>query len=399
LDASHQSVARAELHRNLVFRLFVLMKTAAIHEHANVLFQESLAAFKSVLGALLEKENGLILEEKAGFLFANGVRVRLDVEGFAALKHMVQVFMQRNISGLVFDLGLADAEVLSFLDVFSHPAPDQDIVEELSIRGVERIHVIARRDDDRESEAFNDQQPATGVPETYFKSIFVAKHLLEGVRQGGSVDMRAAKRVVQTIVDLILDDESTLLTLTGLREFDTSIFSHSVNVSVLSMILGQRIGIPRNLVGDLGTAALFHDIGMLDMPKDSSPHHEAGADAALAERHPSLGLRRLITQDHSSDLMRRAAITAYEHHLGVDSEGYPPGPIGEVSLLSRIVQLADAYEEMTNPLDASSHSLTQAQALEAIRKDAGKRFDSKLVDVLEDLVLSSLRVAGPEPAR
>ena len=114
---------------------------------------------------------------------------------------------------------------------------------ELSRRGVIRIQVLPRNTEDEDLLSEWVEDPTRRSRETYFKSIFVAKHLLEGIEERGLVDVRTAKRVVQSIVDLLLEDEATMRSLTALREFDASLFRHCVNVTILAVLIGRRIGL------------------------------------------------------------------------------------------------------------------------------------------------------------
>src|SRR3989337_2392060 len=79
-----------------------------------------------------------------------------------------------------------------------------------------------------------------------------------------SVGIKKSKRLVQSMVDLMLKEESTLLGLTSLRAYDEYTYNHSVNVSILSIAIGQRLGYDRQEMSDLAMATLFHDIGKLD---------------------------------------------------------------------------------------------------------------------------------------
>ena len=66
-----------------------------------------------------------------------------------------------------------------------------------------------------------------------------SEHSTQSVREGGTVSFKQAKRAIQNIVDLMMDDEATVLGLTTLRCHDQYTHNHSVNVSLLSIALGQ----------------------------------------------------------------------------------------------------------------------------------------------------------------
>src|SRR5438477_4004202 len=91
---------------------------------------------------------------------------------------------------------------------------------------------------------------------------------MASVRMGGSPNMKKLKRVVQGIVDQILNEETSLVGLTTIRDYDEYTFTHSVNVCIFSVALGKRLGLSKLQLYDLGMAALFHDIGKSRVPLD-----------------------------------------------------------------------------------------------------------------------------------
>ena len=96
---------------------------------------------------------------------------------------------------------------------------------------------------------------------TYSQSVAVTTELVHSVRVGRSPNIKKIKRVVQTIVDQILNEETSLMGLTTIRDYDEYTFTHSVNVCIFSVALGRRLGLSKIQLYDLGLAALFHDIG------------------------------------------------------------------------------------------------------------------------------------------
>jgi HD-GYP domain-containing protein (c-di-GMP phosphodiesterase class II) len=111
-----------------------------------------------------------------------------------------------------------------------------------------------------------------------------------------AVKLRRAKRVVQALVDSILNDESFMFGLTTIKNHDEYTFNHCVNVCIYSVAMGQRLGFSKSRLGQLGMAALFHDVesrdrlghpeqaGGLQKEWEVIKTHTAGA-RLLASRH------------------------------------------------------------------------------------------------------------------
>ena len=78
---------------------------------------------------------------------------------------------------------------------------------------------------------------------TYSQGVAVTKDVVNGVRLGRAASLKKVKRVVQGIVDQVLNNETSLMGLTTLRDYDEYSFTHSVNVCIFSIALGRKIGL------------------------------------------------------------------------------------------------------------------------------------------------------------
>src|ERR1035437_10805608 len=97
---------------------------------------------------------------------------------------------------------------------------------------------MAQRVDERDREKSKES-----AKKTYAQSVAVTKDLLTSVRLGRSPNIKKIKRVVQGIVDQILSEETPLIGLSTLRDYDEYTFTHSVNVCIFAVALGKRLGL------------------------------------------------------------------------------------------------------------------------------------------------------------
>ena len=124
------------------------------------------------------------------------------------------------------------------------------------------------------------------------------RDLIESIRMGGSPNIKKIKRVVQGIVDQILNEETSLVGLTTIRDYDEYTFTHSVNVCIFSVALGKRLGLSKLQLYDLGMAALFHDIGKSRVPQSilTKTTGLTNDEWPLIAAHPWLGVLQ-VAQD------------------------------------------------------------------------------------------------------
>ena len=377
---------RSERYRQLVFKLFVLLKTAQLHVEGNVLYEDAVKGFLGTISPFLEEETRLLLQVRAGFLFVNGVRIRISVEGFAAIENLVAYLLERDLSGILFESGLTQQDLIKSVKLLndSHRVGKGEALSRKLVQsGILRIQLMVKSEQEDDSEDEDEFDQARKPRETYLRSVYVAKHLMDGVSRNGHINVRLAKRIVHGIVDLMVEQDGALPVLSNLESDDGSVFRHSVNVCVYVVLLGKQLGLPRKLLGELGVAALFHDIGKV---------HEGDEEAAVflddeEERdHPVKGFRHLMQHGSFSDLMMRTMIVCYQSHMDMpdrDSLEEPP------NLLASVVRVADAYERATLR-DEQAPQQGMATLQEAAQQGA---FPMELVQVFGE-ALRSAAAAG-----
>ena len=89
---------------------------------------------------------------------------------------------------------------------------------------------------------------------TYSRSVKVARETMEGLVLGKAIGARRAERAVLTVVDQVLQEPATMMGMLTLRDFDDHSYVHSVNVSILSVALGDYLGLNREQLFELGFA-------------------------------------------------------------------------------------------------------------------------------------------------
>ncbi|MHC4847333.1 MAG: HD-GYP domain-containing protein [Planctomycetota bacterium] len=301
----------------------------------------------------------------------NGKLMRATECGGLALAFLSAEFARRKICSIRFASRTPVAELSSlhvgFLELdTSRPEPCQRLIATLAAAGTEHIQVEARDEKDDAPVVMEERRRA--AMKTYLRGLRAFKEVLrcDGITDRSKI--RRARRAVQGLVDRFLEDESAVLALAQIRGYDQKLFHHSLNVCLYSLALGQRIGLTRRQLGDLGMAALFHDVGKT-------------LDVEGEDRHPELGARMLLAEGTAHEGMLKAAIAAYEHHAHFDGSGRPRLDHAQ-HLFSRIVAIADCYESLTTTRDYDTEALTSQSALDRMQERAASEFDPLLLKAL-----------------
>ncbi len=359
-SAIFQVQRREEDFQELLLKLFVLMKVSEDPAATGSLEEEALDAFFEILIPIVQREGELSVVEKGGHLFLNGVRARLRVEGFSALKFLVKTFFEHDLSGIRFLMEVEKEEVDRFRSLLFESRGEQeerDFAEVLKKNEIDSIQSIPRR----HQGARDRVQPGIRPDQTYLRTIFVQKQLLEGLDVPEFLDIRRAKQVLELLLGHLLKEESCLVALDSLRTKRKELCRHSVHVAVYSLFLGRKLGLPSDLLGQLGVSALFHDLGLIfrqDPVPDGSPS-ESGLETFHALMH--LGAR--------SDLLRRAALTAWdsqrEEEDGSDLDSMGSGP----DLFAKIIALADAMDSLLSKEAGKESPSELEKMIRALQKD------------------------------
>ncbi|NLI46609.1 MAG: HD domain-containing protein [Acidobacteria bacterium] len=148
---------------------------------------------------------------------------------------------------------------------------------------------------------------------------------------------------------------------------------HLRNVARYAGMIARRLNIDEADRKRLYFAALLHDIGMVKVPADQKH------DPENHRQHPLLGAELVSRITLWQDLVPLIR----SHHENIDGSGYPAGLAGEaIPLGARIIAIAESFDAMTNPHSYQIGRPTDA-AIEELRRNAGRRYDPKLVEIFE----------------
>jgi len=188
-----------------------------------------------------------------------------------------------------------------------------------------------------------------------------------------------ATQLIKDIADSILVAPELAIHVMGDKMGGEELYFHSLNVTMLSIMMARDLKLPVEVVGVLGIGALMHDIGRKEVPDKILRKTEAltQAERNFYELHCQYGVdigQRLHLAPSALTIIR-------EHHELFDGSGYPAHIKGEsASLLSRIVVIANYYDELCNP-PLIADALTPHEALSLMFAKFRGKFDPKLLQV------------------
>ncbi|MCX7068568.1 MAG: HD-GYP domain-containing protein [Methylococcales bacterium] len=206
----------------------------------------------------------------------------------------------------------------------------------------------------------------------------VVSDFMRVVENGGGIDSVLAKNAVSECVESVLHSPDAMLWLSQLRNKDQYTAQHSLNVSILSIVLGRHINISVADLNRVGLCGMMHDVGKLLIPPEIL--HKSGLldeeETRTMKTHTRLGYNLIKSSDNMNSSV---AITALTHHEQLDGRGYPRRlQENGISHFTKIVSIANAYDSMTSD-KGYQKGKTHLEATHILTNLAGTHFDPMLV--------------------
>ncbi len=208
-------------------------------------------------------------------------------------------------------------------------------------------------------------------------AVGAVKNLMRNLLARPTESLQTADGLIREMVESMLVDRNIAVHLMNDKIAGEDVYYHSLNVTVLSMILGREAGLSGEQINLLGMGALFHDVGKSRIPdqillKTEPLNH---AERALYRLHCQMG----VEIAEKLGLSPEAVTVISQHHETMDGKGYPHALTGNrISRLARIVAIVNAYDNHCNHINPND-SLTPHEALALMFAKERQHYDDELL--------------------
>lgn len=192
------------------------------------------------------------------------------------------------------------------------------------------------------------------------------------------IDIDAALDVAGEITDELSTDGEISVNLVSLRTNSDYTYKHSVNVAILSVLMGIGIGLKKSMLKELAAAGLLHDIGKINIPVETmdKPGPLTEEEYELIKKHTEFGYDKL--KDNIS-ISSKTKMGVYMHHENLNGTGYPMGLRGDqIYMFAKIIHIADVYDAITSER-VYKRAQSPGEAIEFLMKNAGTMFQPEYV--------------------
>lgn len=381
----------------LLSRLASALRVAKLHSLDNVAAREVLDELQPTLAGFLgPRDRALILIGEGKRVYVNGRLVRTGKTGGAWLDDFVDILTRCGAGGLAlsgtWDAAATRALVAAFhiTGAATEAARFQALKQALSkipapalVQAFDQAAAAALAVEEEEGYTSDAQRAAF-----YFgRLVALAEAAIASARQRRSPDV-LSRHLRQTIMKVVDSLERPLFEarLLGCGVADLRgvepLAAHAARVAVLSLVMGRLLGVQRGTLGDLGFAALFHDIGRAEQEHRVNATSDGEAPETLAG-HVQQAVRCALRGRTYATAGLLRIVVGLEHHRAAD--GVPEDEVLRAPhVFSRIVAVADAFDRLEHGLPWRK-PVGPSEALRTLTADP-QRFDPAIVQLLSDAI-------------
>lgn len=234
------------------------------------------------------------------------------------------------------------------------PAPDSSSLQSAEANLAEETRKLQQLKQERIEAAKSHRAALQKTEKAFVQTLEQVKSMMQMIGSRPLNAIEDSQKMINTLTQTILNAQSMVISLmvTSNKE-EQNFYSHCLNVSVLAMLLAEKMGMSEAEIEAVGMGALFHDIGKLKIPSQIT-RKKTGLtlpELNLLKMHPRYGSELI---NLTKIFPEAAKVIILQHHEYADGTGYPSGLSGEqIDKLSRIVTVVNEFDNLCHPLDES----------------------------------------------
>lgn len=240
----------------------------------------------------------------------------------------------------------------------------ESLVKKLNELGVEGIYIV--------DELSRDIEIESAIPSE------LKDECIEHMK---NMDVDGCRKVAKEIVFELKKKKKVSLDMADMRKFEDHTFSHSVNVAVISCVIGMGLRLREEELDNVVTAALLHDLGKLRIPEEilNKTERLTKEEYQIMKTHAQLSYDLIKDRWDLSAFIKTAVRS---HHENVDGSGYPDGLEGkDLSLYTKILHVADVYDALISKRPYKE-PYSPREASEYLMGACGIQFERQIVEAL-----------------
>lgn len=371
----------------IVTQLNFCLSGTLIYPLAHPAVNKAVSGTMEVLTPFIGNHTNLILNFVNEEVLFRGESV---LDGSHLAQQFYKLFHEREVFGLVINRGLVAEELKGLIAIFREGSRDdkptlEALIPMMNNRNITHITLQAppRNKSMQSGSRFE-------IARTIYEK---GSRLLESSTMDSvdskRFDVQSVRPVVQELIDSLMEDESALLAVTSLKNFDNYLYNHCMNVCVLSLCFAMYLKLEHHWLMEIGIGALLHDIGKIRLPMDilHKPSPLTESEWKLMRQHPVEGARMIMHSRYCTEL---PMMIVFGHHWRPGADGYPVTKRNiHLHPIVAMVSVCDCYDAMTTSRPYGRVYLPSG-ALTTIKQTSGTQYDPEIISFFEKML-------GPYP--
>lgn len=413
LPGQDQLAAETAPDLRFLLALHLLLNSARIHQDNNRILVSAVEQFAALVRYFLEDDDEITLLASGGRLYLQQEKVVYRANLAPIISTLLEFFDRRRLNGLRFFPAIEQADIADIaafarilIKAESQEDPGLWLEHELGETRFAWVEPVPATDEELQAiqnekkQTASEEEPGRERPDrgrtkkdqavmTYGYAVMSLQEIAQKVSANRKSGIKKALRMVHKMIDMVTEDNTVLLGLSTIRDYDDYTYTHSMNVAILSLCLGQRIGLSRKSLELLTLSALFHDLGKIDVPKEilNKPGKLSDLEFKEMKNHSLYSVRRILLLKTPPQKKAEILLGPFEHHLKYDLSGYPRTPRQKpISLFGRIIAIADVFDAITAPRVYRPFAISPDRSLCIMQEGAGKDFDPILLKVFINMI-------------
>ena len=322
-----------------------LRRLAGSYPAGHPMIAQKLTELEEVIAGLLRSGSPVRIDVIRGDVFLDGVAPTSENQ---ANQQLLSQLSALGIDSIHIHEGVQRDEMLAVAEfLWQYSESGESMAAQLAARNVQHISLgrLLPLDTRWRTQQWADA-PTGPLDPDYAESIMMAQKTWEDTASGKPLDVVTVRDLVQLLIYKVARSNAALGQILAVKQYENLTYCHSVNVAILSLLLGKQVGLDEPTLAALVEAGLLHDVGKTQIPLDivRKPGALDKSERRTIEAHTTLGAEILIQTEGLHPLTPTVAL---EHHRGVKGTGYPELGDAIPHPMSQIVSVADIYEAIT----------------------------------------------------
>ncbi|GAA5215356.1 HD-GYP domain-containing protein [Corallincola platygyrae] len=245
--------------------------------------------------------------------------------------------------------------------------PSERVIELMRAKGVLEVVIDTDKGDDIVSEPASQeqsQQTATKKPDQHASTTFseemvkaqklysearsLQQKALDDIASGKPIEIKPMAELTDSFIDSVFRNQDALLCLTRIREKDSYLLEHSINVSILMAVFAKHLRLDRKVTDEICLGALLHDLGKIRIPEEvlHKPGKLTPEEFDLMKSH--VVFSRDVVLESGVAIPKLTMEVIIQHHEKLNGQGYPYKlSSAKISKYGRMVSIVDIYDALT----------------------------------------------------